>query len=213
VITYRRDRAPAPCGIAGYRSLVRQARAGVIGWVANAIELATEDGLGLAGLCQELRLRGRTPVLVATSNGGAETLDALAAGADDHVSIPCDARELRARLDALIRRARGPLSTRRVVKIGELIVRLGRGVVGVEPALPLTPVQSTLLGHLAGQPGVVLSEHVLVDRVRTVHGPTPDLQFDAELPGTTDAVELASGISDAVEHIDGVGWRLATERC
>jgi DNA-binding response OmpR family regulator len=152
-------------------------------------------------------------VLVATSNGGAETLDALAAGADDHVSIPCDARDFRARLDALIRRARGPLSTRRVVKIGELIVRLGRGVVGVEPALPLTPVQSTLLGHLAGQPGVVLSEHVLVDRVRTVHGPTPDLQFDAELRGLRMAVELASGISDAVEHIDGVGWRLATERC
>lgn len=167
-------------------------------------------GMGAAGLCAEFGVRGRTPVLVVTAGRGGEWLDALRAGADDHIRMPCDERELRARLRALIRRFRGPLSPSRVVMVGELAVRLGRGIVTVDPALPLTPVQSTLLGHLAGHPGVALSEAALRERVCAVHGPRCDIQFDAELLGLAATVAVASGLPDAVEQLEGIGWRLAT---
>jgi DNA-binding response OmpR family regulator len=166
-------------------------------------------GMGAVGLCTEVRVRGQTPVLVTTREGDPAWLDALRAGADDHVRIPCDERELRARLRALIRRFRGPMSPSRLVTVGELAVRVGRGIVTVEPALLLTPVQATILGHLAGQPGVVISEAGLIDRVRALHGPVSETKFDAEMRGLWTAVTVASGIPDALEQIEGCGWRLA----
>lgn len=169
-------------------------------------------GMGSAGLCQEVRRRGRTPVLIATSGGGTDWRAALHAGADDHVSMPCDERVLWAHLQGLIRGCRGPLSPQRVVRVGELVIRLGYGaVVTVEPALPLTPVQSTLLSHFAGNERVVQGEDALADRVRAVHGSISDVQFEAELHGLQAAVAVASGVSDALQHLDGIGWRLAAD--
>jgi DNA-binding response OmpR family regulator len=166
------------------------------------------SGLGVAGLCQEIRRRGHLPVLVVTSDEDADWLDALGAGADDHVNLPCDERELKARLAALIRRVRGPLSPRRVVRVGALVVRLGRGVVAVEPSLGLTPVQLTLLGLLAGQHGVVISDSVLADGVCAAHGPTPSVSVEVELRGLRAALARASGVDHAIERVDGMGWRM-----
>jgi DNA-binding response OmpR family regulator len=166
-------------------------------------------GMGAAQLCKELRIRGRTPVLVVTAGRGAEWLDALGAGADDHVTIPCDERELRARLWALIRRSRGPLSPGRAVTVGDLTVRLAGGRMRVEPALALTPVQSTLLEYLAEHPGVVLSKTALRERVCLVDGPTSEVQFLAEIRSLQAAVAVAAGVPDALDHIDGVGWCLS----
>jgi DNA-binding response OmpR family regulator len=109
---------------------------------------------------------------------------------------------------ALIRRARGPLSPGRTIRVGELVVRLGRGAVSVEPVLALTPVQRTMLGYLAGQPGVLLSETALADGVRRVHGSMSDVQLKAELRGLQAAVEVASGVNNAIERFPGMGWRL-----
>jgi DNA-binding response OmpR family regulator len=168
-------------------------------------------GMGTVALCQQIRLRGDTPTLVVSSGEGDEWLDAIGAGADDHLALPCDERELRARLRALIRRARGPLSPQRVVKVGELTVVLGRGVVTVEPDLPCTPMQFTLLGYLAGNPGVVVSDAALKEGVRAVHDPPSDVQLETELLGLRHALAVASGIPGALERVESIGWRLTTE--
>jgi DNA-binding response OmpR family regulator len=125
--------------------------------------------------------------------------------------VPCDERELTARLTALIRRVRGPLSPRRVVRVGALVVRLGRGAVTVEPSLGLTPVQYTLLAYLAGQPGVVLTDRALAEGVRAAHGATSEVELDAELRGLRAAVTTASGIDHSLERLDGMGWRFGAE--
>jgi DNA-binding response OmpR family regulator len=178
--------------------------------VAAVIAVLPLPGLGVGGLCQEVRLRGRVPVVVVTTDDEVDWLDALAAGADDHVRTPLDDRELRARLVSLMRRARGSLSPRRVVRVGELVVRLGRGVVVVEPPLDLTPVQRSLLGFFAGQPGMVLGEDLLADGVRVAHGPISDAQLDAELDGLRAAVDVAAGVADTIERVEDLGWRLRT---
>jgi DNA-binding response OmpR family regulator len=167
-------------------------------------------GMGVVTLCRQLRLRGRTPVLVVTRENDADWLDALAAGADDHVRVFCDERELRARLLALIRRFRGSLSPQRSVTVGNLAIRVSGEILAVEPPVLLTPVQATLLGHLAGHPGVALSEAALAERVGTVHGQSSDIQLGSELRDLRSAVAAASGVPDAVENLEGVGWRLAS---
>ena len=167
------------------------------------------SGIGTAGLCRELRVRGRTPVLVVSARRNSDWLDAVAAGADDFVMLPCDGRELRARLLALVRRARGSLSPGRAVTVGELTVRLGGGNVLAVPPLALTPVQATLLEHLAAHPGVVLGEQSLRERVDIVHGPTTEVQFAAELRSLQTAVAVASGVPDALGEVTAHSWRFA----
>jgi DNA-binding response OmpR family regulator len=96
------------------------------------------------------------------------------------------------------------------VRLGDVTVGLGRGVVTVEPEVLFTPVQLTLLGYLAGNPGAVVSEAALADGVRVVHGPTSQVQFEAELRGLQSALAVASGIPVALQYLGGIGWRLAT---
>jgi DNA-binding response OmpR family regulator len=176
-----------------------------VGAVVAVLPLA---GFGLTGLCQEIRLRGNIPLLVVTNSDDVDWIDALSEGADDHLRAPFEDRELRARLLALIRRMGGPLSPRRLVRVGTLVVRLGRGDVVLEPAVDLSPVQRRLLGYLAGQPGVVLSETALADGIRAAHGPISAEQLDGELGRLRAAIDLASGVDQAIEYIEGAGWRL-----
>jgi DNA-binding response OmpR family regulator len=167
------------------------------------------SGIGTAGLCRELRVRGRTPVLVVSPRRNSDWLDALAAGADDFVMLPCEGRELKARLHALVRRARGSLSPGRAVTVGELTVRLGGGIVQAVPRLALTPVQATLLEHLAAHRGVVLGEQSLRERVDVVHGPMSEVQFAAELRSLQTAVAVASGVPEALGEVTAQSWRFA----
>jgi two-component system, OmpR family, response regulator MtrA len=164
-------------------------------------------GLGGVGLCREIRARGAHPVLLVSSRHDHEWLAAMRAGADDHVTSRFDDRELRARLLALLRRYRGKLSPSQVIKVGKLTVRLGESGVTVDPAGSFTPIQVTMLGHLASQPGVVLAEAALRDRVRAVHGELPDDEVVDELDRLAPAVLFASGVRGAVQRLDGSGWR------
>jgi DNA-binding response OmpR family regulator len=165
-------------------------------------------GLGGEGLCREIRSRGSHPVLMVSSRHDHDWLPAMGAGADDHVPMTVDDRELRARLHALLRRFCGELSPHRVVKVGKMRVRFEEHGSSVEPAGTLTPVQTTLLGHLASQPGVVLGERALRDRVRAVHGEVSEAELRRALDGLAPAVLLASGVDGAVQRLDGSGWRL-----
>jgi hypothetical protein len=83
--------------------------------------------------------------------------------------------------------------------------------VTVEPPLILTPIQATLLGHLAAHPGVVLGEDALAERVQVEHGPTSRSRFDAELHGLSAAISVAAEVPDALERLDGTGWRLKAD--
>jgi DNA-binding response OmpR family regulator len=165
-------------------------------------------GMGTAGLCDEIAGRGGTPVLVA-SGRRLDRFNALRAGADDHVKTPCTDLELRARIRSMVRRARSGQTTQRVVIVGHLGIVVGRDVITLAPAVPLTPLQAALLIKLVVHRDAVVSDETLRQVAERANQADPD-QLESELVDLRFKVGTASGMSNAVERIDRLGWRLVT---
>jgi DNA-binding response OmpR family regulator len=117
--------------------------------------------------CRTLRRQSTVPVIMVTARSDTHDVVAgLEAGADDYVTKPFVAKELAARIRALLRRARpvdnGPDS----LTFGDVELIPDAGVVrraGVEVHCTRTEVR--LLCELAENPGKVLSREQLLERV------------------------------------------------
>jgi two-component system OmpR family response regulator len=124
------------------------------------------DGLSIL---RALRASGlRTPVLIVTAMAEVEArVDGLDAGADDYLAKPFAFSELRARLDAMTRRA-GETSEGEpaVLRVADLEFNLLRRTVrrGAQK-IDLLPTELRLLEFMMRHPGQVLTRTMLLERV------------------------------------------------
>ena len=140
-------------------------------FAVEACDLALIDLMlpGMDGFetCRALRRVSTVPVIMVTARSDTHDVVAgLEAGADDYVTKQFVAKELAARIRALLRRSRNEDGTSAVLGFGDVEIEPDAG--GVRRAgeeVHCTRTEFRLLCELANHPGKVLSREQLLERV------------------------------------------------
>lgn len=176
---------------------------------------ATGESGGALELLREIRREhseacvweAATPVIVLGMHAEADTVRAFEAGADDCVPVTASYLELRARLRALLRRAR-PGSPPDVVRVGSLTVDGAAHSVTLEGRmLALRPMEFALLVKLASDPRRVFAHTRLLSEVWHYPAGTPTRTVTTHASRLRRKLALASS-QPWVIAVRGVGYRL-----
>ena len=132
---------------------------------AAIVDLLLPDGDGIE-LCRRLREWTSMPIIILSAVGEEEEkVRALRAGADDYVTKPFGARELVARLEAVLRRT-SPGSEESVLELAGLSVDLADHVVRRDgEQVHLTPTEFDLLRMFVRNRGRLLTHRALLVEV------------------------------------------------
>ena len=141
-------------------------------WEAGRPDLIVLD-LGLPDLdgsavVRRVRREATTPILILSARDReADKVAALDLGADDYVTKPFGMPELRARIDALVRRAAGPAADATgLIRVGDLEMDIARRLVSVNgEAVHLTPREYEVLKVLLTHAGRLVTHGRLLRAV------------------------------------------------
>jgi len=173
------------------------------------IGLPELDGLEV---CRRLRKAGETPILFLSARD--EEIDrivGLELGADDYVVKPFSPRELVARVNAILKRARAapPAPT-----------SMARGALTLSPEahearlgghdLELTALEFAIVRTLLARPNMVFSREKILDVAYGGAVHVADRTIDSHIRNIR-AKFAALGCPDAIETVHGVGFRIG--RC
>jgi two-component system, OmpR family, KDP operon response regulator KdpE len=144
----------------------------LVAWEAHRPDLIVLD-LGLPDLdgsavVRRVRRDATTPILILSARDReADKVAALDQGADDYVTKPFGMPELRARIDALVRRAAGPAAdSTGQIRVGELLMDVSRRLVSVNGApVHLTPREYEVLKVLLTHAGRLVTHGRLLRAV------------------------------------------------
>ena len=118
-------------------------------------------------VCRRIRHEGQTPIIMLTSRDAEEdVIRGLALGADDYVIKPFSAKQLSARMKAVLRRSSADSSrqARREVRAGDLHLNLqSHQVTKGGQQVQLTPLEFKILSQLAMNEGQVIPHSRLVE--------------------------------------------------
>jgi DNA-binding response OmpR family regulator len=162
---------------------------------------------GLDGIevCKQIQRDRPVPVLMLTARDTeTDLLVGLAVGADDYMTKPFSARELVARIHALLRRSdRSPSSEEeRAVRVGAIEIDAASRRVRCDGQLVhLTPIEFDLLQYLASRPGRVASREELLGKVWGYDVPSGERTVDSHIR----SIRRKLG-ADVVRTVHGVGY-------
>jgi two-component system, OmpR family, response regulator RegX3 len=177
------------------------------------LDVMLPDGSGFE-LLRELRDGERMPVIMLTARGDeADRVLGLELGADDYVVKPFSARELVARIRAVLRRTsaaatpapNGPL------QIGAVELDASARTVTLDgQPLELTRKEFDLLALLMGQAGTVVSRERLIDEVWDVNWFGSTKTLDVHVSGLRKKLGDDSSDPRYLHTVRGVGFRFAS---
>ena len=162
-------------------------------------------------VCRRVRARSSTPIIMLTALGSEnDIVTGLQAGADDYVVKPFGARQLLARIEALMRRSKeGPI-TRAYgeVAAGGLTLDLDRHEVRREgTCVQLTPIEFRILHLLATNSGRVIPHSRLLEYAWEFEVDDPGL-LRSHLYHIRAKLNLPKRGPGAIRSVSGVGYSL-----
>ncbi len=183
---------------------------------ALVLDLMLPDGDGLE-LTRELRADPRLkrlPLLMLTARG--EPLDrvvGLELGADDYLAKPFEARELLARIKALLRRSQPDPANDEVLAFGRLEIDLGARQARIDgQACDLTGHQFDLLVVLAQSAGRVLSRDQIMDALKGHPIEAFDRSIDVHISRIRACIEANAKNPKRVLTVRGAGYLFARKQ-
>ena len=164
-------------------------------------------------VCREIRKNSDKPIIMLTAKG--ETFDkilGLELGADDYVVKPFDAKEVVARVKAVLRRtSAGQGDAVKEVRYDKLVVNLTNYELKVDGKIVDTPPKELeLLYHLASNPNRVFTRDQLLDEVWGFDYYGDSRTVDVHIKRLREKLE---GVSDkwALKTVCGVGYKFETK--
>jgi len=169
------------------------------------VTLPKKDGFDV---CRHLRRAGvRTPVIMLTARAQeAEKVLGFELGADDYVTKPYSARELRARIKAVLRRVTDAPPDR--YEFGDVVVDFDRREVSrAGRAIGLTPLEFKLLAVLVRHRGRALSRQQLIDEAWGKDTFVTDRVVDNQVANLRKKIEPDPASPTFVLNLRGFGYR------
>ena len=189
---------------------------GLARWEAERPDLVLLDGNlpGLNGfeVCRRIRQAGDTPIVMLTARDQEEDIvRGLQLGADDYVTKPFSAKQLGARMKAVLRRSQADPYTQAtgVVRAGDLVLDLqSHEATKGRRAVQLTVLEFKLLYMLALNEGRVIPYSRLVEYAWGYDGGDANL-LKTHISHIRDKLGLEAGQPGAIRAVGGVGYTMA----
>ena len=160
-------------------------------------------------VCREIRKTSQVPIIMLTAKG--ETFDkvfGLELGADDYITKPFDAKEVVARIKAVMRRGvKAAENADKVVKYDKLVINLTYYELWVDgKQIDTPPKELELIYHLASNPNRVFTRDQLLDEVWSFDYYGDSRTVDVHVKRLREKLE---GVSDkwSLKTVWGVGYK------
>ena len=174
------------------------------------LDVMLPDGDG-RDLAREIRTGSDVPIIMLTARG--EEIDrvlGLELGADDYVVKPFSARELVARIRAILRRGAGT-SRMGPITVGAITLDPGaRTCVKGDHTIELAAKEFDLLHYLMANAGTVLRREDIMDEVWDPHWFGPTKTLDVHVSWLRKKIEDDPATPTYIITVRGVGFRFAS---
>ncbi|MCI4666265.1 MAG: response regulator [Neomegalonema sp.] len=170
-----------------------------------------EDGFSLTRW-----VGGRTPVILLTAKGETESrIQGLEAGADDYLSKPFDPKELKLRIDAVLRRANAaPPAKTAMVRLGAAKFDMERGAFTRDGAeIRLTTAEVALLRFMARRVNQPVTRAQLLAEVGSDEVDATERAVDVQITRLRRKVEENPRAPRFIKTVRGAGYMLTPDGC
>jgi DNA-binding response OmpR family regulator len=191
--------------VADGETAIRRARAEVWDFVLLDVMLPRVDGFEV---CRELRrLRLQTPIILLTARTQeSDKVLGLELGADDYITKPFSPRELRARIQAVLRRSAG--ESLGIHRFGDLEVNFDAAEV-LKDGRPLdvTALEFRLLTAFVQRRGHVLTRQQLIESAWERGTNVSDRVVDTHILNLRKKIEAQPEAPRLIRGVRGIGYR------
>ncbi len=172
------------------------------------LDLMLPDITGYEVLRRLRNAKIKTPILILSGLSGLDDkIKGLGFGADDYLTKPFDKRELIARIQAVVRRAKGHPSSE--IRTGKMVVNLDSHTVTIDnKPVRLTGKEYAILELLCLRKGATLSKEMFLNHLYDgMDEPTMKI-IDVFVCKLRKKLTVASGGQDYIETVWGRGYML-----